>query len=162
MPYTVSLVDYNDHQQTNDLLLLLNEYAQSPMGGGKPLTRYTQKHLISALAKHPSAFSVIAYDKQQAIGLANCFEGFSTFQCRPLINIHDFMVSTNYRGQGISQQLLDAIESIAKARHCCKITLEVLSGNASAQRAYEKYGFTAYELDPHAGHALFWEKTVTG
>jgi len=130
------------------------------MGGGKALKTYTQENLIQSLANNPSAFSVLAYAEEKAVGLANCFEGFSTFQCQPLINIHDLMVTEAYRGRGISQQLLNHIESIAKTRQCCKITLEVLSGNQSAQRAYEKYGFQAYELTSEAGHALFWEKTI--
>lgn len=37
---------------------------------------------------------------------ANCFESFSTFACKPLINIHDFIVLEKYKGNGISQKIL--------------------------------------------------------
>ncbi|MFT5906124.1 MAG: ribosomal protein S18 acetylase RimI-like enzyme, partial [Cryomorphaceae bacterium] len=42
----------------------------------------------------------------------------------------------------------------------CKITLEVLSKNEVAKSAYQKFGFSGYELDPEAGKALFWEKPI--
>lgn len=154
------IANYHDPQHCEDIVKLLNEYACEPMGGGKPLSDFTLKHLTDSLATVPSAFSILCYADNQAVGLANCFEGFSTFRCQPLINIHDIMVSKNYRGRGVSQQLLSAIESVAQKRGCCKITLEVLEGNTVAQQAYQKFGFAQYELDPAAGKALFWEKPL--
>jgi hypothetical protein len=38
------------------------------------------------------------------------------------------------------------------------LTLEVLSGNASAMRLYARVGFAQYELDPTAGQAGFLQK----
>ena len=43
---------------------------------------------------------------------------------------------------------------------CCKLTLEVLDGNAPAKAAYEKFGFASYELDPAVGGALCWQKKL--
>lgn len=37
-------------------------------------------------------FSVLAFDADQPVGLINAIEGFSTFACKPLINIHDVIV----------------------------------------------------------------------
>ena len=42
----------------------------------------------------------------------------------------------------------------------CKITLEVLSSNHPAKQLYAGAGFAPYELDPMAGHALFWQKKI--
>ncbi|OSM02156.1 putative GCN5-related N-acetyltransferase [Magnetofaba australis IT-1] len=56
--------------------------------------------------------------------------------------------------------MLAEIEAIARARGCCKVTLEVLENNHAAQSAYRKYGFAGYELRPEAGRALFWEKSL--
>ena len=95
-----------------------------------------------------------------AAAVANCFEGFSTFACKPLVNIHDITVLPQYRGKGISQRVLEKIEAIARSKGCCKITLEVLGNNTVAQSAYKKFGFGAYELDPKAGSAQFWEKKL--
>ena len=56
--------------------------------------------------------------------------------------------------------MLGKVELLARDRGCCKLTLEVLEGNAVARSAYEKFGFTGYELDPAMGKAHFWEKKL--
>jgi len=90
--------------------------------------------------------------------LVNCFEGFSTFACKPLINIHDVAVADAYRRRGIAQQMMRYVENIARERGCCKLTLEVLQGNRNAQQMYGKLGYAGYQLDAATGAALFWQK----
>ncbi|MCQ2996942.1 GNAT family N-acetyltransferase [Pseudomonas syringae] len=139
---------------------MLSQYAEDVMGGGEPLSIDTQQQVAIELAKRPHAFSVLAFIAGEPVGLVNCFEGFSTFQCRPLVNIHDVAVLGKYRGLGISQKMLAKVEEIARQRGCCKLTLEVLEGNVVAQGAYRKLGFAGYELDPQMGKAMFWQKTL--
>lgn len=153
-------VDYNNKTQADDLVTLLNAYANDPMGGGESISDFAQQNLANELSKIPYAFSVICYVDGKAAGFANCFEGFSTFSCQPLVNIHDLGVNSEFRGKQISQKLLDKIEDIAKQKNCCKVTLEVLEGNTVAKNAYLKYGFKPYQLDSENGNAMFWQKTV--
>lgn len=154
------IADYSDPNQGNDIIHLLSEYASDPMGGGEPLSDYVRDNLLSSLASVPGAFSILCYIESVPVGLANCFEGFSTFKCRPLINIHDIVVTHDHRGMGVSQIMLEKIESVAIKRQCCKITLEVLQGNHNAISAYRKFGFTPYELNQEFGQAMFWEKQI--
>lgn len=42
-------------------------------------------------------------------------------------------VVPKFRGLGLSQRMLHKVEDIARQRGCCKITLEVLEGNAVAR-----------------------------
>lgn len=156
----IRLADLNQPEQAAALVALMDEYARDPMGGGEGLAESVKAGLPSALKDHPGAFQVLAWKDGQAVGLINCFEGFSTFKCQPLINIHDVIVSGNCRGQGVALLMLDKVEAIARERGCCKMTLEVLQGNLSAQKSYRKAGFAGYELDPEMGHALFWEKKL--
>lgn len=160
MKIDVITADYNNPIHARDIPALLNEYAIDPMGGDQSLDEHVKLNLVGELAKLPHAFSVLCYVDGQAAGLANCFYGFSTFQCKPLINIHDLMVSPKFRGLKLSQHLLAKIESIGLKNNCCKITLEVLSGNQVAKNAYLKFGFNGYELNPEIGSALFWEKKL--
>ncbi|WP_340677047.1 GNAT family N-acetyltransferase [Paraglaciecola sp.] len=153
--------DYKNDKHKTDIPALLNAYATDPMGGGKPLAEDVQRNLVNELAKLPHAFSVLAYVDGKAAGLVNCFEAFSTFACKPLINIHDVVVLDTYRGRGLSQLMLNKVEEMAVAKGCCKVTLEVLSNNTVAKSAYLKFGFAGYELDPQAGSALFWQKTLS-
>ena len=158
----IRLVDYADPQQAADLVRLMNCYARDPMGGGKALDEVVKQNLVGELARVPGAFSLLAYQSENAIGLINCLMGFSTFQARPLVNIHDVIVMAEQRGQGIAGQLLSRVEQIARERGCCKLTLEVLEGNRSAQRAYSAIGFAPYQLDVSTGNALFWQKPLSG
>ncbi len=158
MPVEVIRADYHNPRHASDLLELLDEYACHPMGGGQPLSAYTREHLLATLAGVPNAFSVLCYVDSQPAGLINCFQGFSTFKCKPLINLHDVIVSEPFRGQGLTQLLLAEVEQVARERGCCKLTLEVLDGNPIAQHAYRVLGFESYELDPLMGKANFWEK----
>ena len=119
--------DYFNSSHENDIQYLLSYYALDPMGGGQALTNEVKEKVVRGLAKLPYAFSFIAYVNNEAVGLINCFESFSTFAAKPLINIHDIVVVKQFRGQGISQKLLYKFEEKALLNGCCKITLEVLS-----------------------------------
>ena len=153
-------VDYNNPQQAKDLIFLLEHYATGESGGGKSLGDYVKSNLIKELAKIPHAFSVICYDEAEPAGLINAFWGFSTFKCRPLVNIHDLIVHTNFRRRGISQLLLNEVEEIAQTKGACKLTLEVLDKNYLAIKAYNKFGFISYGLKPEYGKAIFLEKNL--
>ncbi|MDQ0740666.1 GNAT family N-acetyltransferase [Pseudomonas sp. W4I3] len=139
---------------------LLNHYAQDPMGGGHALPADLLQQLPAELAKRAHAFSVLAFVGGEPAGLVNCFEGFSTFACRPLVNVHDVVVAKQFRGLGLSQKMLQKVEEIARQRGCCKITLEVLEGNDLAQSAYRKFGFDDSVFDPAHGRMLFWSKAL--
>ncbi len=160
MTIEVVRADYLNEQHGNDIGFLLNSYAEDPMGGGSALSPHVRGNLAAELSKRAHAFSLLCYVDNKPAGLVNCFEAFSTFQCKPLINIHDVVVASDYRGLGLSQRMLANVETIAQERGCCKITLEVLEGNLAARQAYLKYGFDGYELDPTMGKALFWQKVI--
>lgn len=157
---TIVTVDYQNAEQMVDLLMLLDSYAQDPMGGNEPLSAECRQQLPTVLQQCSAAISLIAYQDTQPVGLLNAFQTLSTFTAKPLINIHDLAVAPAFRGQGIGTALLNRIEAIAQERNCCKLTLEVLSGNTRAQKAYQHCGFAGYELDPQQGHALFWQKKL--
>lgn len=142
------------------LLALLQVYASDPMGGGGPLPQTVVENLLPQLEQRSDYFGVIAFIDEVPAGLVNCFEGFSTFAARPLMNIHDVIVAPAYRGKGLSQRMLNVVEQRAQERGCCKLTLEVLSNNRAAQGAYRKFGFASYQLDPEVGQALFWQKEI--
>lgn len=151
---------YSNPVQAEAIGLLLNHYAQDPMGGGKGLSADLLAQLPAELAKRPHAFSVLAFVGGEPAGLVNCFEGFSTFACRPLVNVHDVVVMEQFRGLGLSQKMLQKVEEIARQRGCCKITLEVLEGNPVAQASYRKFGFDDSVFDPAHGRMLFWSKSL--
>ena len=161
MEIKVKIADYHDTADARAIRDLLNCYACDAMGGGRGLEESVLANIVNALGRYPTAFSVIAYAEGKHVGLVNCFESLSTFQCKPLINIHDIVVDPEFRGLDIGHLMLSKVEQEARKRGCCKLTLEVLEGNNRAIHLYKKYGFKAYELDPKNGRALFWEKELS-
>lgn len=160
MNIDIKIANYLDQEQAKDIGYLLDAYSQDQMGGSQPLSETVKSNLASHLSKLPHAFSIICYVNNKPAGLVNCFDAFSTFECKPLINIHDVVVVNEFRGLGLSQLMLSKVEEIAKSKGCCKVTLEVLEGNKVAQKSYIKFGFAGYELDPVMGKALFWQKKL--
>lgn len=158
MPHHVLPVDYAHPAHREALVVLLDAYARDPMGGGEGLTQEVKDRLCDDLAARPTAASFIAWLDGAPVGLINCMEGYSTFKAQPLMNIHDIAVLPAHRGAGVGQALLAAAEQHARNRGCCKLTLEVLTGNARALSSYLRFGFAPYELDPAAGQASFMQK----
>lgn len=150
--------NYHDPAHARALVELLDAYARDPMGGGHALSAFARDHLVAALAARPQAFSVLAFADGVPVGLVNCMEGFSTFACRPLVNVHDVVVLPHCRGQRVGEQMLALVEAMARERGACKLTLEVLQGNTPAHRLYHRVGFANYEIDPAMGQAQFMQK----
>ncbi|MCW2271079.1 putative acetyltransferase [compost metagenome] len=151
---------YSNPMHAEAIGLVLDQYARDPMGGGQALDPHLLAQLPEELARRPHAFSVLAFVDGQPAGLVNCFEGFSTFACRPLVNIHDVSVVPAHRGKGLSQRMLTKVEEIARQRGCCKLTLEVLEGNPAAQGSYRTFGFEHARFDPAYGAMQFWTKVL--
>jgi len=157
-PIRVERLDPRDAAHAAALVALLDGYARDPAGGGVPLAPDVRARLPALLAARPHYVGLLAFDGPSAVGLANCFEGVSTFKARPLLNLHDLAVAASHRGRGIGRRLLAEVEAIARARGCCKLTLEALERNEGAIRLYREAGFRAYELDPAMGRATLYEK----
>jgi ribosomal protein S18 acetylase RimI-like enzyme len=157
---TCRRADLHDPSDAAATVALLHAYALDQMGGGQGLTPQVQACLPQALARRPGVHVLLAFTAQEAVGVAVCIEGFSTFACRPLLNLHDLAVLPGVRRRGVGRALLQAVEALALELGCCKLTLEVLSGNVAAQAAYRAAGFAHYRLDPALGQALFWQKAL--
>ncbi len=161
-----TLADWSNQRDCDTVVALLQAYALHTMGGGEPLDEYAAQNLPEAMAAMPGAFSIIGWQcaegqERKAVALANCFTTLSTFSCKPLINIHDLYVADSARGRGTGQAMLGFVEEQARARGCCKVTLEVLTGNAQALSAYERFGFERYMMSENTGYALFMHKKLS-
>lgn len=156
----IRLADLNNPQDAKALINLLSQYALDPMGGAKALPEYTHENLVKTLLKRQNFIFILALDNNRAVGLCNCFEGFSTFACQSLLNIHDVYVDKNYRGQGIARSMMQLAEQQARDKGYCKVTLEVLTNNESAKKSYRALGFQPYQLDQRFGQAEFWQKLI--
>jgi len=147
-----------EHQEA--VVELLDAYAADPMGNGEPLSVEVRRTLIPGLRQHPTTVVFLAWRGDEAIGIAVCFRGFSTFNARPLINIHDLAVLPACRGQGVGRELLQAVERKAREMGCCKLTLETQENNHRARRVYTAAGFAQAVYEEAAGGSLFLAKPL--
>jgi ribosomal protein S18 acetylase RimI-like enzyme len=151
----VRQADLKDAAQAAAVVDFLDMYSQNEFGSGKPLPEFVRANLIPGLKAQPGSLVFLAFDGELPVGLAICFWGFSSFNAKPLINIHDLAVAPTHRGRGIGQSLLEAIEAAARNRGACRITLEVRDDNVVAQRLYERMGIV-----PSQPQNWFWMKKL--
>jgi len=139
--------DFGDPADRAGIVDVIGSYAADAVGGGQPLSPDVRERLVPGLRDHPTAVVLLALVDRRPVGIAVCFVGFSTFQARPLLNVHDLAVVPEFRGKGIGRALLAAIEVRAVQRGCCKLTLEVQDDNRRARALYQSFGFSDVVVD---------------
>jgi GNAT superfamily N-acetyltransferase len=158
----VTIVDadlsHAEHQAA--LVAMLDAYMRDPMEGGVPPSEQIKRDLAPGLRAHPACYVFLAYRDAAPVGFSICFLGFSTFNARPLINIHDIFVESSVRGTGIGAMLLERIEAKARELNCCRITLEVREDNRVARGLYRKVGFDRVVVGPERVAMEFWHKPI--
>lgn len=147
-------VDFGNPRDAEQYLNLLDAYASDPMGAGQALPGAVRERLATDLARHPGAYCLLAEHSEQAVGFATCFLGYSTFQARPLLNIHDIAVLPEWRGRSVARDLLVAITNLGRQLDCCRLTLEVRDDNPKARKVYESAGFVPAQC------CVFMEKSL--
>lgn len=147
--------NFNDPVHLENLVELINEYILDDMGGGIPVTGLQKLRLVDGLNNHPKKYIVFAVCEDVYVGLVVCFELFSTFTVKKLINIHDIIVRKEYRRKKIGTALLQHVEEYARSIQCSAISLEVREDNTAAQILYIEEGFK-----PCEPNMLFWKKNI--
>ena len=153
-------VDLADAAHMDDAVALIDDYARDPMGGGEGLADDVKARLAEGLRAHPTTRIFLARDGEEAVGVAVCFLGFSTFAARPLLNIHDLAVKASYRRRGIGAALIEKAAEAARALDCCKLTLELHAQNEDAQRLYRRMGFEDINYGIHPGPVYFMHRAL--
>jgi ribosomal protein S18 acetylase RimI-like enzyme len=155
MDYKFVPIDLTDPVHRHELIRLLDSYMQDDMGNGAPMPGELAPKILEGLQNYPGYLGFFAVVDGQFAALANCNKNFSTFQAKPLINIHDFVVRPDFRGKGVGKFLLDSMAEFAKEHGFCRINLEVRHDNLNAQKLYQKAGYAECHEPMY-----FWEKLL--
>ena len=93
MELSIIQVDLQNPEHCTHVIRLLNDYMNDHMGNNRPMPSELGPQIISGLKQHSGFLGFFVLANDQFAGLANCNVNFSTFQAKPLINIHDFIVA---------------------------------------------------------------------
>jgi GNAT superfamily N-acetyltransferase len=89
----------------------------------------------------PRFEAILAFEREQAVGLAVFFYEFSTWRGVPGVYVQDLFVSPGSRGRGIGRLLIEAVRSRAATWGGRYVKLSVYDGNPGAIAFYRKLGF---------------------
>lgn len=139
--FEIKIADLTNQNDKNDIIELIKGFnGESTSGGG--LDSSVLNELIPNIIEFGNYLIYLAYVDGKAAGFSICFEGFSTFKAKKILNIHDFYISNEFQGNGYGYLLMKHIIDDAGNRGYCKITLEVYSTNPRAINLYRKCGFS--------------------
>jgi len=155
MELSILQVDLQNQLHCAQIIKLLNDYMNDPMGNNRPLPKELAPQIIAGLKQHSGFLGFFVMADDQFAGLANCNVNFSTFQAKPLINIHDFIVAPEYRNIGAGHFLLRGMINYASQNGYCRVNLEVREDNLTAKSLYKKMGFS--DCVPRM---MFWERKL--
>lgn len=155
MEFSIIQVDLQNPIYCDQVVKLLNDYMNDPMGNNRPMPAGLAPQIISGLKQHSGFLGFFVMADDQFAGLANCNISFSTFQARPLINIHDFIVAPECRNMGAGHFLLRGVINYASQNGYCRVNLEVREDNTNAKSLYRKMGFS--DCVPRM---MFWERKL--
>jgi ribosomal protein S18 acetylase RimI-like enzyme len=155
MELSILQIDLQNPLHCNQVIKLLNDYMKDPMGNNRPMPKELAPNIISGLKQHSGFLGFFVMAGDQYAGLANCNINFSTFQAKPLINIHDFIVAPEFRNIGAGSFLLRGVINFASKNGYCRVNLEVREDNLTAKSLYKKMGFS--DCVPKM---MFWDKKL--
>ena len=142
-------VQVENTEQRRQFEMLFNEYSEALSVGIEP-------QVVRRLFELPYFHGFICDLEGEAAAFAVCFESYSTYRAKKVLNIHDLMVSSNYRGKGVGKALLNGIEQYCRNNEFLKITLEVDESNIAAQKLYRSCDYEDYRVV--LKNLLHWQK----
>jgi GNAT superfamily N-acetyltransferase len=108
--------------------------------------------MLEEVAANAGAVFMAVVPDGTAIGMVSCWraEDLTDITVKPEARIHlyvsDIFVIESFRGQNVAGALLGAAEQHGRGLGLAQMTIGLLAVNHAARRAYEKSGFSDYEL----------------
>ena len=89
----------------------------------------------------PRFEALLAFEGDEAVGLALYFFEFSTWRGRPGVYVQDMYVAPRMRGRGLGRELMEAVVRRSRERGGRYVKLSVYDGNQQAIGFYRSLGF---------------------
>jgi GNAT superfamily N-acetyltransferase len=106
------------------------------------------------LADPDTEFLLAAADGAEPAGVAQLRFRYGIWRAGGDCLLEDLFVDERARGAGLGRGLVAATLERARARGCRRVELDVNEANATAQRLYESFGFSA-TANPYGARDLY-------
>lgn len=103
-----------------------------------------QDFLTQRFQNHESEIFVAEVANKILVGFVQLYPLFSSTRMKRIWLLNDLFVSADYRGKGISLQLIDKAKELARKTNACGLMLETAKTNTVGNNLYPQAGF---ELD---------------
>ena len=101
-----------------------------------------ENFLTERIQNQESEIFVTENDSNQIVGFVQLYPIFSSTRMQRLWLLNDLFVSQNYRGKGVSVQLIDEAKKLCIETNACGLVLETAKTNDIGNNLYPKTGFT--------------------
>jgi ribosomal protein S18 acetylase RimI-like enzyme len=126
-------------KDVEQLAILFNQYRV--FYGQKPDLKNAKLFLEERITKEESVI-FIAIQNSEDVAFTQLYPSFSSVGMSKIWILNDLYVAENYRQQGIAEQLIQHVINYSKTTGRKKVALSTAYDNLTAQRLYEKIGFS--------------------
>ena len=116
----------------------------------QPSDFYAAKQFLFERLKNNDSIIFIAYIDNIAVGFTQLYPLFSSVSMEAMYLLNDLYVSSNYRGEGIGEALINKAKSYCIENNLKGLAIQTAANNP-AQHLYQRLGF---EKDPDLH--FFW------
>jgi ribosomal protein S18 acetylase RimI-like enzyme len=111
------------------------------LGKGEFMTSTAADIERFGFGERPHFEALLAFEGDEAVGLAVYFFEFSTWRGRPGVYVQDMYVAPEMRGRGLGRDLMEAVVRRSRERGGRYVKLAVYDGNEQAIGFYRTLGF---------------------
>ncbi len=130
-------------EDLDQLVTLFEEYRAFYHKPAQP--EVAREFLRNRMNNEESVIYVAELKNKSLAGFVQLYPYFSSTNLKRLWLLNDLYVNPNYRGQGISVQLIEKAQQLAKETNAHALMLETGKDNVVGNRLYPKTGFKLYD-----------------
>ena len=138
---------------TDDLQALVSLFDQYRVFYEKPSDPQGALHFLSARLEAQDSVIFVAEQTETLTGFVQLYPIFSSTNMKRLWLLNDLFVAPEYRGQGISVQLIERSKQLSRETKALGLTLETTKSNDIGNNLYPRAGFKLND----ACNFYYWE-----
>jgi len=107
----------------------------------KESNKVDARDFLEARLENGESIIYVVENNGALAGFTQIYPIFSSTRMQRMWLLNDLYVAPEYRGQGLSKQLIDAAKSLCKTTNACGILLETETSNHIGNKLYPRTGF---------------------